>query len=172
MTDMLLEYGLFLAETLTVVVGIGVLIALIATLARRESSAEHLEVRCINRAFEDLGRSVRHEVLPAKQFKAEEKARKKKEKARAKTGPHADRKRVFVLNFRGDIKASAVASLRHEITAVLRTAKRGDEVLLRLENAGAWCTNTASPHRSCCVCVSGPSPSPSPSTRSRRAVAT
>ena len=136
MTDMLLDYGLFLAETLTVVVGIGVLIALIATLARRESRTEHLEVRCINRAFEELGRSVRHQVLPAKRFKAEEKARKKREKARAKSGSQADRKRVFVLNFRGDIKASAVASLRHEITAVLRTAKPGDEVLLRLENSG------------------------------------
>ena len=136
MTDVLLDYGLFLAETLTVVVGIGVLIALIATLARRESRAEHLEVRCINRAFEELGRSVRHAVLPAKRFKAEEKARKKQEKARAKSGAQADRKRVFVLNFRGDIRASAVASLRHEITAVLRTVKQGDEVLLRLENSG------------------------------------
>ena len=136
MTDMLLEYGLFLAETLTVVVGIGVLIALIATLARRESRTEHLEVRCINRAFEELGRSVRHEILPAKRFKAEEKAKKKQEKARAKSSSHAERKRVFILNFRGDIKASAVASLRHEVTAVLRTANQGDEVLLRLENSG------------------------------------
>ena len=136
MTDMLLEYGLFLAETLTVVVGIGVIIALIATLARRESRTEHLEVRCINRVIEDLGRSVSHGVLPAKRFKAEEKARKKKEKARAKSGAHADRKRVFVLNFRGDIKASAVASLRHEVTAVLSSARAGDEVLLRLENSG------------------------------------
>ncbi len=136
MTDTLLEYGLFLAETLTVVVGIGALIGLIAALARRESSAEHLEVRCINRAIEDLERSVRHGVLPAKRFKAEEKARKKTEKARTKSRPPAERKRIFVLNFRGDIRASAVASLRHEVTAVLSTAKRGDEVLLRLENSG------------------------------------
>ena len=118
------------------VVGIGVLIGLVAALARRESGAERLEVRCINRAFEDLERSVRHEVLPAKRFKAEEKARKKAEKARAKRHPHAERKRIFVLNFRGDIKASAVASLRQEVTAVLAVAQRSDEVLLRLENAG------------------------------------
>ena len=136
MTDMLLEYGLFFAETLTVVVGIGALIGFIAALARRESSAEHLEVRCINRTFEDLERSVQHGILPAKRFKAEEKSRKKAEKARAKSRSDSERKRMFVLNFRGDIKASAVASLRHEVTAVLSTAKAGDEVLLRLENAG------------------------------------
>ena len=136
MTDMLLDYGLFLAQTLTVVVGIGALIGLIATLARRESSTEHLEVHCMNRAFDDLKRRVRHEILPAKRFKAEEKAKKKALKARAKRNPHAERKRIFVLNFHGDIKASAVASLRQEVTAVLSAAKQGDEVLLRLENAG------------------------------------
>ena len=136
MTEMLLDYGLFLAETLTVVLGIGAVIALIVALTRRESSEEHLEVRYMNRRLEDIERSVRHEVLPPKHFKAQEKARKKAQKARGKGARPEDRKRIFVLNFRGDIKASAVASLRHEVTAVLTTAKRGDEVLLRLENAG------------------------------------
>ena len=136
MTDLLLEYGLFLAKTLTVVVGIGALVGLIAALARRDSRSEHLEVQCMNRAFEDLRNSVRREVLPAKRFKAEEKAKKKAEKARSRRTPQEERKRIFVLNFRGDIKASAVASLRHEVSAVLGTAKPGDEVLLRLENAG------------------------------------
>ena len=136
MTDMLLDYGLFLAQTLTVVVGIAALIGVIATVARRESSTEHLEVRSMNRTFDELKRRVRHETLPAKRFKAEEKARKKAEKARFKRHPNRERKCIFVLNFRGDIKASAVASLRQEVTAVLSTAKQGDEVLLRLENAG------------------------------------
>ena len=136
MTDMLLGYVLFFAETLTVVVGLGALIGLVAALARRDSGTEHLEVRCMNRALEDLERSVRREVLPAKRYKADEKARKKAEKARAKSHSQTERRRIFVLNFRGDIKASAVASLRHEVTAVLSTAKRGDEVLLRLENSG------------------------------------
>ena len=71
MTDMLLDYGLFLAQTLTVIVGIAALIGVIATLARRESSTEHLEVRSMNRTFDELKRRVRHETLPAKRFKAE-----------------------------------------------------------------------------------------------------
>ena len=43
---------------------------------------------------------------------------------------------MFVLDFKGDLRASAAASLREEVTAVLRVAKPGDQVLLRLENSG------------------------------------
>ena len=41
-----------------------------------------------------------------------------------------------VLDFDGDIRASAVASMREEITAILTVAKPQDEILLRLESAG------------------------------------
>lgn len=41
-----------------------------------------------------------------------------------------------MLDFHGDIRASAVASLREEISAVLMAAGPGDEVLLRLESPG------------------------------------
>ncbi|MGH7456798.1 MAG: protease SohB, partial [bacterium] len=43
---------------------------------------------------------------------------------------------VFVLSFKGDILASAVSSLREEVTAVLTVAKPSDEVVVRLESAG------------------------------------
>jgi serine protease SohB len=43
---------------------------------------------------------------------------------------------VFVLDFDGDIKASATESLRHEITALLTLATPKDEVVLRLESGG------------------------------------
>lgn len=45
-------------------------------------------------------------------------------------------KSVFVLDFDGDIKASAVSHLREEISAIISGAKEGDEVVLRLESAG------------------------------------
>ncbi len=41
-----------------------------------------------------------------------------------------------MLNFKGDIAAHAVASLREEITAVLSLASNKDEVLVRLESPG------------------------------------
>src|SRR3990167_4289737 len=40
--------------------------------------------------------------------------------------------RLFVMDFDGDIKASAVDDLRETITAILLTAKPTDRVLLRL----------------------------------------
>lgn len=43
---------------------------------------------------------------------------------------------MFVLDFDGDIKASAVKHLREEISAIISTANKGDEVVLRLESGG------------------------------------
>ncbi len=44
--------------------------------------------------------------------------------------------RLYVLDFDGDLKASATQDLREEISSVLAVARSGDEVLLRLESAG------------------------------------
>jgi serine protease SohB len=46
------------------------------------------------------------------------------------------KKRVFVLDFDGDIKASAADLMREEITAVLTMARKEDEVVVRLESGG------------------------------------
>ncbi len=45
-------------------------------------------------------------------------------------------RRVFVLSFEGDIAASAVDSLRREISAVLGTANKHDEIVVRVESPG------------------------------------
>lgn len=55
--------------------------------------------------------------------------------------PAGERKRIFVLNFDGDIKASALDHLREEITAVLQVAEPGDEVLVCLESPGGMVAN-------------------------------
>jgi len=55
--------------------------------------------------------------------------------------PNADEtssasKRIFVLNFDGDIRASAVSSLCQEVSAILTMAGPGDEVVVRVESGG------------------------------------
>ena len=60
----------------------------------------------------------------------------KEQKKQHKHSTESTRRKLFVLNFHGDIRASAVTSLREEITAVLMVAASGDEVLVRLESAG------------------------------------
>lgn len=65
-----------------------------------------------------------------KNISAESAAEKIAEKA------EDNHKRLFVLDFDGDIKASAVDSLREEISAIIAIAGKQDEVLLRLESPG------------------------------------
>ncbi len=48
----------------------------------------------------------------------------------------ACRSRVYALNFEGDLDASKVSHLRHEINAVLAKAEDGDEVLVRVKSFG------------------------------------
>lgn len=51
-------------------------------------------------------------------------------------GKDKAQKRVFVLDFEGDVRASNVKHLREEINTVISAAEKGDEVVLRLESPG------------------------------------
>ncbi len=59
---------------------------------------------------------------------------KQKLKSNAKKGNKTSQ--VFVLDFDGDMKATAVKHLRDEISTLISTANKGDEVVLRLESSG------------------------------------
>jgi serine protease SohB len=68
------------------------------------------------------------------EWKAEAKAEKERDKADAKS--KEKRPRAFVIDFKGDLKASAVPSLREEVSAVLEVATEDDQIIVRLENYG------------------------------------
>ena len=51
-------------------------------------------------------------------------------------GKNKGKKSVYVIDFDGDIKASAVKHLREEISTILSCAEQGDEVVVRLESPG------------------------------------
>lgn len=53
-----------------------------------------------------------------------------------KEEPSTLTKRVFVLDFKGDIMATGVESLREEVTAIIGIAEPTDEVVVRLESPG------------------------------------
>jgi serine protease SohB len=93
-----------------------------------------LTVKSLNERYRELTDVIRREVLPKKALKAELKARKAEEKARS--AGDDDRRRVFVIDFHGDIKASGVAGLRREVSAILGLATASDEVVVRLDNHG------------------------------------
>ena len=127
MIDFLYQYGMFLAQVVTLVVAILVVIGGIVSAAARNrhrtSRDGELRVKHLNEEFDDLRESIVDQVLPEAERKAEHKKKRKEEKARnkqrKKAGAEAKSKpRMFVLDFNGDIQASDVARLRREITAV------------------------------------------------------
>jgi serine protease SohB len=71
-----------------------------------------------------------------KQAKLDKKQSKKASNEAGDTDEAKAKSRVFVLNFNGNITASATSHLREEITAVLTQATANDEVLVRLESPG------------------------------------
>ena len=92
-----------------------------------EIRVTHLNTR-INEQRKKIAQNTasKFELLQlSQQFSKEPRSRKK------------NNQKVYVLDFKGDMAASAVESLREEITLILATAKAGrDRVVLRLESPG------------------------------------
>ena len=133
MAEFFAEYGLFLLKTLTIVIAI-IAVIVAAAAAQRRASHEGLEVENLNKKY----RKLSDDLLNAVSTKAEQKklAKERKQEAKAEEKQDHSRPRSFVIDFKGDLKASAVASLREEVSAVLDVAAPGDEIILRLENHG------------------------------------
>ena len=146
--EYLYDYLSFLARAATIVVAVVVVISsIVAVGLRRQQHAPggHLEVRKLNEHLSDLKLGIQEAMLPAaaarRVRKLEHKAARKAAKADARAlkaaeGKAAPRKRVYVIDFHGDLHATQVRFLRTEITAVLSAASSEDEVLVRLESAG------------------------------------
>jgi serine protease SohB len=147
--EYLIEYGMFLAKVLTVALAIVFVMLAIAAAGnkqRKGSTKGNIKVTKLNEHIEEMLDSLKKAVLDKQQLKQDQKAKKKQHKEEEKASKTrvkqeeeaagSEKKRLYVLNFKGDIAAHAVASLREEITTVLSLARESDEVLLRLESPG------------------------------------
>jgi serine protease SohB len=151
--EFLSDYGLFLAKTITFVVAVLVVVSLIASLGGRNKKSDkgHIEVTKLNDELDHVRDFLKESLLSEDEFKQEEKAEKKRlkdEKAAKKkqlkmnaaasesAATPQEKKRIFVLDFYGDIKASENDCLREEITAVLSLARPIDEVVVKVESGG------------------------------------
>ncbi|RLT98747.1 protease SohB [Ketobacter sp.] len=137
--EFLSEYGLFLAKAVTIVIAILMIVSVVAATAQSRQRRDHkgdIIVTPLNDFYEELRDALQHSVLDKDQLKQIEKDRKKEEKSKKKHKEEPRKKRVFVLDFDGDVKASGVEQFANEITAVLTMAEKQDEVVLRLESPG------------------------------------
>ncbi len=138
--EFLSEYGMFVAKTLTIVLGVLVaVIGVIAASRSKEDSDEHIEITFLNEEYEETSLSVKSMIQTKDELKKTEKDQKAKKKAEKKADD-SDEKRIFVLEFEGDMKASAVENLREEITAILMVARKQDEVFIKLQSPGGMVT--------------------------------
>ncbi|MEE4224260.1 protease SohB [Pseudomonas viridiflava] len=135
--EFVVDYASFLAKTVTLVVAIIVVLVGIASMRGkgRRKTAGQLQVTRLNDFYKGLRERLEQSLLGKDRLKA---LRKEQAKAlkKEKKDKIEEKARVYVLDFDGDIKASATESMRHEITALLTLATDKDEVVLRLESGG------------------------------------
>ena len=155
--EYLVQYSMFLAKAVTIVVAIVILIAASGNRQRKTGRKGLVKVTHLNAHLDDMKDTLRHSILAKDQLKQVYKDEKKQAKTKSKKQAKADKeaakksdgsivgdasdsdqrkKRIYVINFTGNISADEVASLREEITAILTLAEPLDEVLLRLESPG------------------------------------
>jgi len=136
MPEAFLDYGLFLAKTITLALIVAVPLALLL-LRRRPTptDGDRLEVTDLNDRYRAMARTLRLASAPHQRLRKLLKRESRDEKQK-RHALEEGKRRLFVIDFHGDIKATGVAALREAITAVLLEARPEDEVLVRLENAG------------------------------------
>jgi serine protease SohB len=134
--DFLAEYGMFFAKFMTILIVLVIIIGgvFIITIRSKSEAEGHLDIKNLNQKFENMNLLLKSQILPKKEFKKSIKALKEEHKKKDKSDEV--RKRIFVLDFKGDIKASDVSSLREEISAILTFASKNDEIFVTLESAG------------------------------------
>lgn len=142
--EFLAEYGIFLAKAVTIVVAILFIIAAAggAAVKSKTAHAKDLVVDKLNDRLKEAKDEIEDAILDKDALKAYKKSEKLKAKAEKKarktdkTEPES-KPLVYVLDFDGDIKASAVETFRDAITSVLQVVnKERDEVVVRLESPG------------------------------------
>lgn len=146
--NFLADYGIFLAKTVTIIGGLVFLVTALVNASQRLKRFDkqgHIEVTNLNEKFRDMSNTMQASILSEAAYdhvcKQEKKDQKKKLKAEKKqaaagTGELPVRPRVFVIDFVGDIRASACDKLTEQVTAILTQATPADEVVVKIESAG------------------------------------
>ena len=152
---------MFLLKTATIVIAIIVVISLIMSAGQKHRSLGKGDIKVTNlgELIKENSQTIQDEILSKvelkelqkeekEKYKQEEKEQKQKlkesKKGKAKSDKDSDNesaddettRRLYVLDFDGDVEASDVESLREEITAILSIANPQDEILMRLKSPG------------------------------------
>ena len=135
MLDLLVAYGFFLLKIITVLLVILIPILMISssTKHRKETDKGRIIVKNLSDKLEEIGVTLKSAEMDPKAYKSFLKERKKKKKKEIKG---KSKEIVYVLDFKGDIQASAVGKLKQEINAIIASQVKCKEVVIKVESGG------------------------------------
>ena len=135
MIDLLVAYGFFLLKVITVLLVILIPILMISssTKHRKETDKGRIIVKNLSDKLEEIGVTLKSAEMDPKAYKSFLKERNKKKKKENKGKP---KEIVYVLDFKGDIQASAVGKLKQEINAIIASQVKCKEVVVKVESGG------------------------------------
>lgn len=128
--DFALDIAEFALHAVIIVVGLLIVVAFIASLISKNKDSSEIKITNLNKKFQKNRLSLLKKQLNKKDLKSAMKDLKKSSK------DFEEKPCAYVLEFEGDIKASATEHLREEISTLLQVAKAGDSVILKLESPG------------------------------------
>ena len=132
--EFFIDYGSFLLKSISLIVIIALPIMIFFSSKGKEStSAGTLKITNLSNKLETMASAVKSITLNKTERK---KLIKEKKKALKAKNNQSIPKPVYVLNFNGDIEASSVENLKEEITAILKSDTKCQELVLRLESPG------------------------------------
>lgn len=147
----------FGVAALVVVLFLAIVLLQLVLLVRKgkgQAGKDKLKLKSLNESLKETRRDFLSALMKPTEFEAEMKADARVEKDRLKAEAKAEkvrkkgakksgvveapprRRRLFVVDFNGDIAASANENLRRQITGILQVATAQDEVLVRVESGG------------------------------------
>ncbi len=139
MSDWFADFGMFLAQLVSLVVIIALAVALVARLRGEATDRTRLRLDELNDTRDYRRRRLTLAASEPGARKRLIKGFRREDKVRDKTGRKEEAGRgaiAWVIDFHGDIRASATGRLAEEVSALIDAADKGDEVIVRLESAG------------------------------------
>ena len=135
--EFLADYAGFLIRLLSIALIILLILSVVASGKSKQRKGGNLTISKLNEGYQAMKSELSKQLFDKKTLKQQQKALKKQKKEEQKQKvDQEEKKRVYVIDFDGDMKASAVQSMREEITAILSVATAKDEVVVRLESPG------------------------------------
>lgn len=136
--EQIIEFGVFFLKTAVILFAFIIALSYVISASLKAKVGDKSRLTLTNRSkqLKERQKELQLKLADPKKAKALKKEVKKEKKKSKKKFADEDKKRLFVLNFNGDIKASQTEDLKSEITYLLQAARPQDEVMLKLESPG------------------------------------